>query len=176
MTMNIRSDLIAIRPVGEESLADLLAVYKGCEDFLALGPVAAASLEMVRSDLDISKREGGTVCGIFLPEEPMIGIADFVPRNFRGQSEAAYIALLMVKKSFRNRGIGSCALEWIEAEIRRDQGVSRIQAGVQVNNPSAIRFWQARGFEIISGPERLADQTTVYRLEKNTAFGAGQRG
>ncbi len=155
-----------IQPVWEENIGDLLFVYKECEDFLALGPVAIASEDMVRSDLRISESEGGMFCGIYLHREAMIGVVDFVPKNFHGQSDTAFIALLMLKKSFRNRGIGSRVVKLIESEIRKDQGVVRILGGVQVNNPTAIRFWQNRGYQIISGPERMADQTTVYRLEK----------
>ncbi len=167
MSLEIRDELITLRTAGEENLAGLLDVYRECEDFLALGPVAKASAEMVQSDLETSKREGGTVvCGIYLPGEGMIGVADFVPGNFRGQSDVGYIALLMVKKSFRNRGIGRRALELVESEIRKDPRVRCIRAGVMVNNPMAIRFWRSHGYEIVSGPELLADQTTVFRLEK----------
>jgi ribosomal protein S18 acetylase RimI-like enzyme len=166
MPGDVSNDRISLRPAGEENLAELLAVYKGCEDFLALGPVPAASPEMVRGDLESSAREGGTFCGVYWEDAGMVGVADFVPRNFRGQRGVAYIALLMLKQPFRNRGIGRRALALIEQEIRKDADVACIRAGVMVNNPPAIRFWRARGFEIVSGPERLADQTTVYRLEK----------
>jgi RimJ/RimL family protein N-acetyltransferase len=160
---------IDLRPVGEGDLAGLLAVYRECEDFLALGPTAKASPEMVRGDLEASAREGGVFCGVYLRGSGLIGVADFVPGNFRGDRETAYIALLMLKASFRNRGIGAQAVERIESEICRDPGIRRIRAGVMVNNPKAIRFWRRRGFAIVSGPERLADRTTVYRIEKSLA-------
>lgn len=164
--MILRDEDLRIQPAGEENIGDLLMVYKECEDFLALGPVATASREMVLSDLKTSQSEGGKFCGIYLQDGPIVGVLDFVPKNFRGQSGTAYIALLMLRKSFRGRGIGSRVVERIESEVRKDPGAACIRAGVMVNNPPAIRFWQARGFEIVSGPERLADQTTVFRLEK----------
>jgi hypothetical protein len=51
----------SIRPVvqSEPELRRVLAVYQQCEDFLALGPVATASLEMVKADLALSQQEGG---------------------------------------------------------------------------------------------------------------------
>jgi RimJ/RimL family protein N-acetyltransferase len=161
-----RNDPIDLRVVGEEALAEVLAVYRECGDFLALGPVASASPEMIRADLEASQREGGSFCGVYLQGQGMIGVADFVARNFRGQRDTAHIALLMLAASHRNRGIGTRVVELIESEIRKDPGIRRIQAGVMVNNPAAIRFWNSRGYGIVSGPERLADHTTVYRLEK----------
>ncbi|MBN2084788.1 MAG: GNAT family N-acetyltransferase [Anaerolineales bacterium] len=157
---------LEFRPAGEEALKELFAVYKECEDFLALGPVPTASREMVRADLAMSKTMGGRFCGIFLRDGRIVGVLDFVPGNYRGQPDTAYIALLMLKQSFRHQGIGSGALVLVEQEVRKDPRIARIRIGVQVNNPSAIQFWQNRGFRIYAGPELLADQTTVYRMEK----------
>jgi len=137
-----------------------------CEDFLALGPIATASPEMVREDLNSARREGGLFCGIFNAAGEIIGVADYVRQNFRGQPDVAYLALLMLKQRFRGRGIGTQALEIIETEIRRNPRVSVLRAGVMVNNPDAIWFWTNRGFVIVSGPETLPDRTTVFRLEK----------
>jgi ribosomal protein S18 acetylase RimI-like enzyme len=164
--MLMRDDYLEIRPAGTENLADLLAVYRECEDFLALGPVAKASMEMVRADLEMSKTMGGEFCGIYLRDGRMAGVLDFVPGNFRGQPDTAYIALLMIRQSFRHRGIGIRVLELVETEVRKDPRITRIRIGTQVNNSAGLQFWQNRGFVIYGGPELLADQTTVYRLEK----------
>ncbi len=171
--MLMRSDILEIHPAGEKNLEELLAVYKECEDFLALGPVAKASLEMVRADMEMSKTMGGEFCGIYLRDGTIAGVLDFVPGNFRGQPGTAYIALLMLKPSFRRRGIGALVLEMIEEEVRKDAQITRIGIGVMVNNPSAIQFWKNRGFQICSGPELLADKTTVYRMEKNFPAAGG---
>ena len=55
----------------------------------------------------------------------------------------------------------------MEAEIRKDDRITTIESGVQVNNPNAIRFWQRRGYRIISGPTLMPDQTTVFALRKD---------
>jgi ribosomal protein S18 acetylase RimI-like enzyme len=164
--VEIRENDLIIRPVGEEQVEELFRVYKDCEDFLALGPVANASREMVMADLRTSQSEGGRFCGIYLGDGTIAGVLDFVPGNFRGQRDTAFIALLMIGRSHRNRGLGSRALAMLEMEIRKDPAVSRVRIGVMVDNPAAIRFWQARGYKIYAGPEPLADQTMVYRLEK----------
>ncbi len=46
------------------------------------------------------------------------------------------------------------------------QKITVLRAGVQVNNPGAIRFWQRMGFAITSEAEAQADGTICYRLEK----------
>jgi RimJ/RimL family protein N-acetyltransferase len=166
MRMSRCDEPFAIREIGVESIDDLLEVYRACEDFLALGPVPTASLEMIRQDMEISQSEGGTFCGIILNPGLIIGVVDFVRKDYERRNDSACISLLMLAKNFRNQGLGSKVLERVESEIRKDPDVTRIQAGAQVNNPGAIRFWQARGYRIISGPERMKDQTTVYHLEK----------
>jgi len=64
--MIIKVQGCTIRPVeqNEAELEQVLAVYRQCEDFLALGPVAMASLEMVAADLALSGLKGGTFCAI----------------------------------------------------------------------------------------------------------------
>jgi ribosomal protein S18 acetylase RimI-like enzyme len=170
----IHDEVLEIRPVDGDGLDGLFPIYKACEDFLALGPAAAATPGMVRADFSTSQSEGGEFCAISLRDGTMIGVLDFVPGNFRGGVDTAFIALLMLALPYRRRGYGSRVLGLVESEVRRDPRISRIRIGVMVNNPSALQFWQNRGFRIYSGPERLPDQTTVYRMEKLLAPGGGE--
>ena len=161
-----RQPLFEIRPVGEQDLDAILAVYRACEDFLALGPVAVASAEMVQADLDLSRREGGTYCGIFEPESGrLLGVVDYILSGWMGDPRQAYLSLLMIAAPERGRGLGAQVAAAVEAEIRRGPA-RKICAGVQVNNPDAIRFWQRMGYVIVSDPENQADGTTTYALEK----------
>jgi ribosomal protein S18 acetylase RimI-like enzyme len=74
----------------------------------------------------------------------------------------------MIAAPYRNQGLGEEAMRWLEGELARQRPpISRLRAGVQVNNPGAIRFWQRMGFTIISGAELLPDGTTCYQLKKN---------
>jgi ribosomal protein S18 acetylase RimI-like enzyme len=54
----------------------------------------------------------------------------------------------------------------METELRCDPTITAIRAGVQANNPKAIRFWNRMGFKIVGGPELMPDQTTCYHLLK----------
>jgi ribosomal protein S18 acetylase RimI-like enzyme len=97
----------------------------------------------------------------------MIGVLDFVPSGYKGNPTHAFLELLMIAAPFRNQGIGKAVVEAFENEIRKNEQVSTILSGVQVNNPQAVQFWQRRGYRIASGPELMPDQTTAFGLRKD---------
>ena len=167
MTIVIPNLSLEIHPVGASDLDAVLRVYRQCEDFLALGPVATASMEMVLKDLEISRDEGGIFCGIYNADGEMIGVVDYVRGNFEGDPQVGYLSLLMIAAPYRKLGIGRKIVEAVEREIRNDRTIHTIRAGVQVNNPEAIRFWQNNGYQIVSGPKLMPDQTTVFDLRKD---------
>ena len=155
-----------LRPVTPADIDAVLAVYRQCEDFLALGPVASASLEMVMQDLEISRAEGGVFCGVCDAQGQMLGVVDYIPRGFEGMPEAAFLSLLMIAAPYRGGGLGRRVVERIEALIRQDPLVKSILSAVQVNNPGAVRFWEAQGYRVISQPALQADGTTTVKLHK----------
>jgi ribosomal protein S18 acetylase RimI-like enzyme len=167
ITVHVRDNLLEIAPVTQDSLAAVLEVYQQCEDFLALGPVATASMEMVLKDIEISKNEGGIFCGIYTADGKTIGVVDYVPRNYQGDPQAAFLSLLMIASPYRNQGVGKAVVAAVENEIRQDAQVTVILSGVQVNNPQAMRFWQRNGYRIVSEPKLHPDQTTAVDLRKD---------
>ncbi len=165
-TFSHQNQSFEIRPVTPDELEVILDVYRQCEDFLALGPVATASMEMVEKDIELSHSQDGIFCGIYTAGNEMIGVLDYTPSGWKGDPQAAYISLLMMAASWRNKGIGKAVVEAFEHEIRQNPRITTVYAGVQVNNPLAIRFWQANGYCIISGPILYPDQTTAFDLKK----------
>jgi ribosomal protein S18 acetylase RimI-like enzyme len=166
-TIEVQKHAFEIRPTSQEDLEAILEVYRQCEDFLALGPVSTASMEMVLKDLEISRDEGGIFCGIFAQDGKMIGVIDYVPENYEGDRKRAYLALLMIGAPYRSQGLGQAVVEAFEDEIRKDGRIKTIVSGVQVNNPQAIKFWLRQGYRIVSGPILHPDQTTAYDLRKD---------
>jgi ribosomal protein S18 acetylase RimI-like enzyme len=151
----------------EEELEAVLRVYRQCEDFLALGPVAAASMAMVRADLVLSREEGCVFHGIYDRRSgEMIGIVDFSTAGFEGVEEHANLSLLMIAAPYRGQGLGRAVVEAVEEAILADGRARAILSGVQVNNPQGIRFWQRMGYEIVSGPRDMGDGTTAFALRK----------
>jgi len=165
--MIIREKSFEIRPVTPADLETLLELYRQCEDFLALGPVATASMEMVLKDIQISRDEGGLYCSLHLPDGKMIGVVDYIPNNYHGDPHSAYLSLLMIAAPFRGQGLGKAVLEAVEAEIQKDAGITTIFLGAQANNPRAVQFWQNNGYRIIAGPKLLPDQTVCYDFQKD---------
>jgi ribosomal protein S18 acetylase RimI-like enzyme len=159
-----------VRTVSEAELEQVLEVYRQCEDFLALCPQPKASMEMVLADLQHSRGEGGVFYGIFQCDEGqperMVGVLDVVWEGYQGKTGEAYLALLMIAAPYRSKGIGASLFRWVEEEVQKRGEGRAILAGVQVNNPAAIRFWTRMGFAIISGPE-LFEGTLVYGLKKD---------
>jgi ribosomal protein S18 acetylase RimI-like enzyme len=156
----------AISPLDEKDLENILAVYQQCEDFLALGPQRYASTEMVKDDLAHSQQEAGAFCGIYLPEQGLVGVVDYLPAFFEGHPEQAFISLLMIARPFRGQGLGQAVVNWLETQIREQQGVETVLSAVQVNNSSALRFWKKQGYRIEAGPSLQPDGTTVFLLRK----------
>ncbi len=165
--INARDYGLEIRPISQGELDAVLNVYQQCEDFLELGPVSTASMEMVLKDLEISKNESGIFCGIFMADGKMVGVIDYVPRHYQGNPQAAFLSLLMIAAPFRNQGIGKAVVEAVENEIKQDVQITVIFSGVQINNPQAIQFWQRNGYRIVSEPKLYPDQTTAVDLRKD---------
>lgn len=154
-----------VRPFSTMNLENALEVYRQCEDFLALGPQPQASLEMVRADWKHSQQEGGLFCGIYLPEDRLVGILDYVLGSYEGRPEQAFLSLLMIAAPHRSRGLGRAVVEWLETSALQG-GVEVLLSAVQVNNPAAIRFWQKMGFQVEGGPILQPNGTTVFMLNK----------
>jgi GNAT superfamily N-acetyltransferase len=167
MKVNIPNFSLEIHPISQDDLDAVLDVYKQCEDFLALGPVPTASMQMVMKDIGNSHAEGGIFCGIYTADGKMIGVIDYVPGNYKGDPAAAFLELLMVAAPFRKHGLGKAVVEAFEQELGKNSRVVTIFSGVQVNNPEAVRFWQKNGYRIVSGPDLMPDQTTVFGLRKD---------
>lgn len=156
-----------LRPLTFDDLPAVLEVYRQCEDFLALGPVATASEQMVRTDMEHAVKAGSHFCGIYNDAGDMMGIVDYLPQGFEGNLQHAFIELLMIALPYRAHGVGAAVVNYVETEIRRNPDVTAILSGVQVNNPVAIRFWQRRGYRIIGEPKAYPDLTTAFDLRKD---------
>lgn len=168
MAFSLSSPTFTIRQLEEtdETVAEVLGVYRGCEDFLALGPVATASEAMVRADFALSCKGGGIFCGIYDPEGVMQGVLDFIPTGFAGDPACAFLELLMIAAPYRGQGLGERVVRAVENVIWQNSSITAIRSGVQFNNPGGIRFWQRMGYNITGPAEDCGDGTRAYPLFK----------
>jgi ribosomal protein S18 acetylase RimI-like enzyme len=162
-------------PLSAADQGAILDVYRDCEDFLALGPQALASRAMVLADLTAAAAHGRSYCGIYVEGRDgqvegalseLAGVIDYLLSGFAGRADTAELELLMIRAGQRGRGLGEAVVRWLEEQIRQDGRARTIESGVQVNNPRAQRFWLRMGFEIVSGPNQMEDQTVAYQLRK----------
>lgn len=156
------ADGLQIRPISEDGLASTLGVYRQLEDFLALGPVPTASMKMVMIDIANSRAHDGIYCGIWDQSGVQIGVLDFCLEADKG----ATLSLLMISKSYRNRGHGKRIVLCLESYLKRKYGIEEIRSGVQVNNTGGIIFWRKMGFEISNTPMDMGDGTVAYEMRK----------
>src|SRR5512146_2900582 len=116
----LRGEGFAVYPLGERDVAALLEVYRGCEDFLALGPNPRASETMVLGDLALSREIGGLYGGIFEgAESGLAGVLDFVPDGYEGHAGDAFLELLMLAAPYRGHGLGARVLAALEMRLSR---------------------------------------------------------
>jgi ribosomal protein S18 acetylase RimI-like enzyme len=157
-------DGFTVRPVGRADVRSTLRVYRQCEDFLSLGPVAKASRSMVLADIGHSAKTHGRYCGIWNDDGAQVGVLDFVAARDAG---TAFVSLLMICRPHRRRGLGTAVLAALETYLAAKCGSRVLDSGVQVNNRAAIAFWEARGFRIDRRPRPQEDGTTTFAMSKS---------
>lgn len=167
MRFPLHGDNFEILPAGAERTDELLALYRRCEDFLALNPLApSADAAMIQRDLTTTAAEGGYYCAVQAPGGELLGVVDFIPRGFQEQPQQAFLELLMLPADRRGQGLGARVLACVEDALRIDPQVTALLAGCQVNNPRGLRFWLRQGFEMITEAETQPDGTVCVLLRK----------
>lgn len=168
--MTLQGDGFKLRPImgDPEEMNEILEVYRQSEDFLALGPQPVASMAMVWGDMGLAEKNGGCLLAIVDDATGRaVGVLDYLYSGYEGKPEQAYLELLMIAAPSRGKGLGEKVFRFMEEDIRQDGRARVLCAGVQANNPGAIRFWKRMGFQIVSGPEPLDDGTVCYALSKD---------
>jgi 2-polyprenyl-3-methyl-5-hydroxy-6-metoxy-1,4-benzoquinol methylase/ribosomal protein S18 acetylase RimI-like enzyme len=154
---------LTVRTVDPRDREAILSVYKQCEDFLSLGPVSTASMEMVIADINHSAAAKGQFCVIENALGETIGVLDF---TLRTMEHTGVLSLLMISRQHRNKGHGKAIVGALESHLRDTCKVDTIESGVQVNNPDGIRFWRKRGFQIGAVARLHEDGTTAFDMHK----------
>ena len=134
-------------------VAAVLAVYEQCADYLELQTPERPSGAMVQSDVATTEKLGGVVAGIYRREsDELIGVISFVPGNYRGQRDYAFVLNLMIAAAQRRQGYGTEAYRAVENFIWRDEAVKRIGALLLPQHEPSYAFAEKQGFERAGGP------------------------
>jgi RimJ/RimL family protein N-acetyltransferase len=158
------TESLTVREFEPPDSAAVLSVYKESEDFLSLGPVPAASMEMVIADMEHSAAANGRFCVIQRADGEVVGVLDF---SAHAAGDTALLSLLMISRQHRNKGYGSAVVDALELYLHGMYRVRTIEGGVQTNNPGAMRFWRSRGFLIGTVGRLHEDGTTACEMKKN---------
>ena len=155
---------LLVSTVDEGDVPALLEVYKQCEEFLALGPVPVASVQMVQADIDHSRDENGQYCMIREGRGRIIGVVDFTAKS--EEVHTSELLLLMIAAPWRGKGYGQAVVRALEAYLKKNYGTVRVVSWVQTNNPKAICFWQRLGFHLSMEPLDQPDGTVTRMMSK----------
>ena len=149
--MELETERLMIRTVIDE--AAMLAVYEQCADYLALQTPEPPSGAMVQSDVATTAKLGGVLAGLYRRDSnELIGMISFVPQNFRGQRDYAFVLNLMIGSTQRRQGYGTEAYRAVEEFIWRDEDVKRIGALLLPQHEPSYAFAEKQGFERAGGP------------------------
>jgi RimJ/RimL family protein N-acetyltransferase len=149
----LETERLLIKPLTSSQAEAVWNVYKQAADYLELQTTEPLSLAMARSDIEAASLRGSEFVGLFeRTSNELIGVADFVPKNFRGQPDYAWLNVLLIRQSNRRQGYGTEAYRVIEEYIFDDPVVTRIGQALLPQFEPSLRFAEQMGFERAGGP------------------------
>jgi RimJ/RimL family protein N-acetyltransferase len=151
--MLLETERLVIKSLSQADADNVLKVYTGSKDFFELQTAEEPSSELIRSEMAATQKQGGEFVGVFdRATDELIGTIAFVPKNFQGQADYAWISLMLIRGSDRRQGFGREAYQAIEQFIFSDPGVQRIGHALLPQFDPSLKFAEALGFERAGGP------------------------
>ena len=93
--------------------------------------------------------DGNRVVFIYKINDEFIGeityVFDMNDSDYTIPNQRIYISRLIVKKEYRNQGIGGILIDYILEEIKK-MGYKEVTIGVDKDNVSALHLYQKKGF------------------------------
>ena len=151
--MQFETQRLLIRILIEADAAAVLKVYEQSQDFFELQSTEPPSIERVRADIQSAQPRGSLFVGLFdQGTGELIGVADLVPKNFRGQADYAWLTALIIRESDRRKGYGREAYRAIEQFVFDDPAVKRIGHALIPQYAAGLAFAEKMNFERAGGP------------------------
>ncbi len=151
--MLLETERLVIKSLSPADADHVLKVYEGSKDFFDLQTPEGLSGELIRSDMAATEKQSGEFVGIFdRASNELIGVIAFVPKNFQGEADYAWINLLLIRGSDRRQGFGREAYQAIEQYIFSNPNVKRIGCTLLPQFDPSLKFAEALGFERAGGP------------------------
>lgn len=94
-------------------------------------------------------KSGNRISFVYKIGDKFIGQGDLVldKDGYTIPNERAYLSRLIVKKEYRNKGIGSSLTDFL-IDKAKEMGYLEIALGVDCDNENALRLYKKKGFEI----------------------------
>lgn len=112
--------------------------------------------------------EGNRVVFVYRIKEKFIGeiayVLDMNDNDYTIQNQRIYISRLIVKKEYRNQGIGGILIDYILEQIK-EMGYKEATIGVDKDNLAALHLYKKKGFTnvIFDGKDEYGE---FYKLMK----------
>ncbi|MFF5981141.1 GNAT family N-acetyltransferase [Streptomyces olindensis] len=145
-------DPLTMAPLGDSLLAELTALYASNHEFHTLTgdfpDPKDIRPEQVAAALAEEWEQPGTEILLARSFGRLIGIAVTLAHHPDPADPDPWIGLLMVDASLRGQGHGRGLATLVEDRFRQ-AGRTAVRLAVLANNPKALAFWTALGYEII---------------------------
>lgn len=160
--MELRGSHVILTKAGLEEASALLAAYNGDEQFnVWSGFAPKITLSEVQADMQETLHlPEGTIWRITDTTHTLVGAAAtaLVP-----PPSTAWIALLLIMRSFQGRGYGSEAAAQLENHLFSSPHITQVGLAVLVQNGPALAFWEKRGY-VRGERSRDTQNHDVYKL------------
>lgn len=147
--MIIKTKNLYISLIENNDLLDILEVYNSNIKFLQahMGDKSVDN-KWLEEEIESMKEAGFYSCKVVAKkEEKIIGLLDF------SLKEEAYLSLLMIHDSYKNKGYGKEIYLEVEKYIKANQCKS-IRIDVVTNyDENVLAFWKLNGFKVIENIE-----------------------
>ncbi|WP_406450510.1 GNAT family N-acetyltransferase [Streptomyces sp. NBC_00876] len=139
-----------------QEITDVVELYATNPEYVrAAGEYDPEDIGADRVEADLREEAGTDGCEVLLARDDQGRLAGILCLLDRHPTDGfPWIGLLMVHGSFRRKGIGRRLAGLVE-ERYRGEGREGIRLAVLENNPAALTFWSALGWQEI---DRRADR------------------
>lgn len=167
------SQLLTLLPLDPALHSDALqAVYAATPGYWALYNLPGCPPDQAARDLAAAQAEapGRTLLGILQPVDPaqpaagaaLIGVVDL--RLHWPAAGVAYVGMIMVAEPYQRRGVGRQAWALLRPWLAGPGGMSKVRAGVEQFNHTALKFCTRLGFTLTGESDRLRVGDKFVRL------------
>lgn len=163
LALNMEFENLTLRDIKKDELSLVLELYNETdESMLATGISSRLSLDdMEEKYLEVLISSHEFFVGIFSQTDGnLVGVLK--GRIDYDHSDEAWITSFIIKRDYRNKGIGNKTINAFVSFMNKTYDVKRFNAGVISINNKGINFWIKAGFKHIRTIEKYINLNNCY--------------